>query len=741
MSFSSVIHIEGARQHNLKDLDLDIPRGKLVVVCGPSGSGKSTLAFDIVYAEGQRRYVESLSAYARQFLPQLDKPQVDKIEGLSPAISLEQQSATRNPRSTVGTVTEIHDFLRVFFARLGRPHCPGCGRPIQARTLDEIIADLMALPEGAKLILMAPLVAHQKGTQADRLSKLKAQGFVRVRVDGGVTGLDPLPELEKNKRHTLDLVVDRLVVKPDIRSRLADSVELALSHGQGRLTVSVVGEKADRVFSTRSSCPDCGISVPTPTPQLFSFNSPHRARAPPAPASARWNTTSRRFWPPTRACPCARGPFCPGAASASWPDTRRDLESVGKRHGFTLDTPLADYSPEATQALFFGDRGRVLRGRGQCIGARPVHGADLARRAGPLPAKPALPGLRRGQAAARGPGGQGRGAQHPRILHPAHRAGAFLAGRPDVWRRGGRGGRAAFEGADPPPAVSGRGGPGLPVSGPEHGHPVGRRGPAHPAGRAARIGAGGRDLRARRTEHRPAPPGQRPAPGDLAQPAEPGQHGAGGRTRRGHHQARGPRHRAWARIGLAGRRDRLPGRRGRHDGGRVIPDRQVFARRPGHRAARNAPHAHRPSGPARGPDQQPEEPGLPHPPGLPDLRHGRVRLGKKLAGGGHPVQAPGPGPGHKGGVAGPDRRHRGGGRHRKDRGHRPYPHRPHPALQPRPPTPRSSTRSETSSPPRRTPASAATNPAGSASTSRRPVQACSGDARYGWRCIFLPTSS
>jgi excinuclease ABC subunit A len=366
MLFSPFIHIEGARHHNLKNLSLDIPRDKLVVICGPSGSGKSTLAFDIVYAEGQRRYVESLSAYARQFLPQLDKPQVDKIEGLSPAISLEQQSATRNPRSTVGTVTEIHDFLRVFYARLGRPHCPGCGRPITARTLDEIIADLMALPEGTKIILMAPLVEHQKGTQADRLAKLKTQGFVRVRVDGEIVGLDPLPELEKNKRHNVDLVVDRLVVKPDIRARLADSVELALSHGQGRLVVAVPGDKgekapADRIFSTQSSCPDCKISVPKPTPQLFSFNGPQGA----CPACG--GIGSVEYYEPALLAP-NKGLSLRQGAILPWRNERilarhaKKLESLGERHGFTLDTPLADFSAEAVQALFFGDPGTRYTG-------------------------------------------------------------------------------------------------------------------------------------------------------------------------------------------------------------------------------------------------------------------------------------------------------------------------------------------------------------------------------------------
>ena len=278
MSHSS-IHIEGARQHNLKNLSLDIPRDELVVVCGPSGSGKSTLAFDIVYAEGQRRYVESLSAYARQFLPQMDKPDVDKIEGLSPAISLEQQTTGRNPRSTVGTVTEVYDFLRVFFARLGKMYCPQCGRPIEARAADEIIADILALPEGTKVIIMAPLVELQKGTHLDRFKKLKAEGFVRVRVDGQLYGMEDIPALDKNKKHTIDLVIDRLVIKDGIRGRLADSVELALRYGEGRIIVNEPdkGADGDTLHATESVCPVCKISLPAPSPQLFSFNSPQGA--------------------------------------------------------------------------------------------------------------------------------------------------------------------------------------------------------------------------------------------------------------------------------------------------------------------------------------------------------------------------------------------------------------------------------------------------------------------------------
>ncbi len=356
MTEAPKIHIEGARQHNLKNLTLDIPRDKLVVVCGPSGSGKSTLAFDIVYAEGQRRYVESLSAYARQFLPQMNKPQVDKIEGLSPAISLEQQTATRNPRSTVGTVTEIYDFLRVFFARLGRSHCPSCGRPIQARTADEIIADILALPAGSKLLLLAPLVEHQKGTHADRLKKLKGQGFARVRVGGAVVPLDPMPELEKNKRHSIDLVVDRLVVKDGIRSRLSDSVELGLAQGDGRIIVADhEGKAPDRIFSTASSCPVCKVSVPKPTPQLFSFNSPQGA-CPACSGIGAVEYFEPALLAPNKGLSLAQGGILPWKGERALGRYKPRLEGLGKRYGFTLATPLAELSEAAWQALFFGDK-------------------------------------------------------------------------------------------------------------------------------------------------------------------------------------------------------------------------------------------------------------------------------------------------------------------------------------------------------------------------------------------------
>lgn len=347
------IHIKGARQHNLKNLDLDIPRDQLVVVCGPSGSGKSTLAFDIVYAEGQRRYVESLSAYARQFLPQLDKPDVDLIEGLSPAISLEQGTTSKNPRSTVGTVTEIYDFLRVFFARLGTPFCPKCGRPIQAQTSDEIITSITAMEEGTKFMLLAPLAEHKKGTHAELLTKVKKQGFVRVRIDGEVVSLDPLPELEKNKRHTIDLVVDRLVLKTGMRKRLADSVELGLQYGQGRIIMAVI--KGEEIFfSTEAVCSACQISLPKPSPQLFSFNSPQGA----CPACS--GIGSVEYYEPDLLAPnkglsLKQGAIIPWKKPRVFERFQEDLERLGKAYGFTLNTLLGDFSSQARTKLFYGD--------------------------------------------------------------------------------------------------------------------------------------------------------------------------------------------------------------------------------------------------------------------------------------------------------------------------------------------------------------------------------------------------
>ena len=269
------IKVRGARVHNLKNIDVEIPREKFVVITGVSGSGKSSLAFDTIYAEGQRRYMESLSSYARQFLGLPDKPDVELIEGLSPAIAINQKTTNNNPRSTVGTVTEIYDYLRLLFARIGKPHCPKCGKPVTAQSLDQILAQILKLPEGTRFTLLAPIVNQQKGTHKEIFDRLKTSGFVRVQVDGELRDLDDEIKLAKTKKHSIELVVDRLVIREGIRSRLADSLETALKFGNG-----VVFAKTDNetlTFSEKNACVDCGISLPDIEPQLFSFNSPRGA--------------------------------------------------------------------------------------------------------------------------------------------------------------------------------------------------------------------------------------------------------------------------------------------------------------------------------------------------------------------------------------------------------------------------------------------------------------------------------
>src|SRR5690349_4228444 len=278
------IRVRGAKAHNLKNVNVDIPKDKLVVITGLSGSGKSSLAFDTIYAEGQRRYVESLSAYARQFLGLMEKPDVDLIEGLSPAISIDQKSASRNPRSTVGTITEIYDYMRLLYARAGRPHCPNCGREIQQQTVQEIVDAVQGLPEGSRIMVLAPIIKDRKGEHQKIMEDLRKAGYVRARIDGEVRDLDSPIDLEKYKMHTIEAVVDRLVIHsaeetngtdPD-RTRLADSVETALKLGNGIVLVSIIGGD-EMMFSEHFACPNCGISIGAIEPRSFSFNSPHGA--------------------------------------------------------------------------------------------------------------------------------------------------------------------------------------------------------------------------------------------------------------------------------------------------------------------------------------------------------------------------------------------------------------------------------------------------------------------------------
>ncbi len=350
------IRIRGARQHNLKNLHLEIPRGKLVVITGPSGSGKSSLAFDTLYAEGQRRYVESLSAYARQFLEQMDKPDVDAIDGLSPAISIEQKTTVRNPRSTVGTVTEVYDYLRVLYARVGQPHCPSCGRPITSQTVNQMVDRVLDLGEGTRVEVLAPVVRDRKGEHRALLDELRRAGFVRVRVDGEPRELDEEIVLDKNRRHTIEVVVDRIVVKPPARSRLAEALELALARSEGLALVEVrprEGGRGERlVFSERFACPKCGVSFPEMSPRVFSFNSPHGA----CPACDGLGT--RLAVAPDRVVPDPGKTLAEGAV-APWAGKngvffRQMLQALQKHLGLDLHTPWRDLPEPVRRAVLYG---------------------------------------------------------------------------------------------------------------------------------------------------------------------------------------------------------------------------------------------------------------------------------------------------------------------------------------------------------------------------------------------------
>ncbi len=349
--FSEKIIIQGARQHNLKNIDVELPRNKFVVITGLSGSGKSTLAFDTLYAEGQRRYVESLSTYARQFLERMDKPDVDLIEGLSPAIAIEQKTASHNPRSTVGTVTEIYDYLRLLFARVGTPHCYRCGRPISSQTIDQIVDRVMSLPEGSRAIILAPLVTGQKGSHQELFKRLKKEGFARVRIDGQILDIEEVTELGKTKKHDIDVVVDRLIVKDGFRKRLADSLELALAQSGGLVTVDTPGTEAI-LFNEKSACITCGISYPEFTPASFSFNSPQGAC--PACDGLGWTTELD----PELIIPNPELSLREGAVSV-W--AKRNsmhfiefLEALTKRYGTDIYTPFKDLPQEFQNTIFYG---------------------------------------------------------------------------------------------------------------------------------------------------------------------------------------------------------------------------------------------------------------------------------------------------------------------------------------------------------------------------------------------------
>ncbi|WP_027853987.1 excinuclease ABC subunit UvrA [Marinobacterium litorale] len=346
------ILVRGARTHNLKNIDLEIPRDKLIVITGLSGSGKSSLAFDTLYAEGQRRYVESLSTYARQFLSMMEKPDVDHIEGLSPAISIEQKSTSHNPRSTVGTITEIYDYLRLLFARAGEPRCPDHDLPLAAQTISQMVDQVLAQPEGSKLMLLAPVVQDRKGEQLHTLADLRAQGFVRARIDGIVVDLDEAPALEKNKKHNIEVVIDRFKVRDDLQTRLAESFETALALTDGIATVAWMdGEAEEMVFSSRFACPKCGHSIHELEPRMFSFNNPHGA----CPSCDGLGV--RQYFDPTKVVHDSSLTLSEGAIRG-W-DRRtlyyyQQLKSVGGHYGFDMDTPFNQLSDEHRKVILHG---------------------------------------------------------------------------------------------------------------------------------------------------------------------------------------------------------------------------------------------------------------------------------------------------------------------------------------------------------------------------------------------------
>ena len=352
------IIVKGAREHNLKNIDVELPRDKFVVITGVSGSGKSTLAFDTIYAEGQRRYVESLSAYARQFLEQMEKPDVDSIEGLSPAISIEQKTTSKNPRSTVGTVTEIYDYLRLLFARIGKIFCHRCGREIAPQSVQQIVDRVMQLPERTKLMVLAPLVRGRKGEYKRELRQLQAEGYVRARIDGTILELAEVPDLDKNKKHTIEVVVDRLIMKAGLEGRLADSVETALRLGDGLVLIQVVDGEC-MPFSEKHACMECGLSYMEIEPRLFSFNNPQGA----CPDCSGLGT--RNYFDPDQIVPHADLSLREGAI-APWV-TRRAyyyqqlLEALAQHYGFALDTPYAQLPEEIKKIIMYGSGTEEIR--------------------------------------------------------------------------------------------------------------------------------------------------------------------------------------------------------------------------------------------------------------------------------------------------------------------------------------------------------------------------------------------
>ena len=348
------IVIKGAKEHNLKNIDITIPKDKLVVITGLSGSGKSSLAFDTLYAEGQRRYVESLSSYARQFLGIMDKPNVESIEGLSPAISIDQKTTSKNPRSTVGTVTEIYDYIRLLYARIGVPYCPKCGKKIEKQTIDQIVDSIMKLEEGTKIQILAPVIRGKKGEYKKLIENYQKEGFVRARIDGVVQELTDDIDIDRKKKHDIDIVIDRLVIKEDIRSRLTESIETAMKYADNLVRVDIVGGK-ERLYSGNYACPDCGISFEELSPRMFSFNNPMGA-CPECTGIGYLMKMDEDLIIPDKNLTLYNGVKAFGASTMKKGETMAKMyfEAIGKHYGVDISKPIKDLPRKFLDKILYG---------------------------------------------------------------------------------------------------------------------------------------------------------------------------------------------------------------------------------------------------------------------------------------------------------------------------------------------------------------------------------------------------
>ena len=682
---SDRIVIRGAREHNLKNVDLEIPRDRLVVITGLSGSGKSSLAFDTIYAEGQRRYVESLSAYARQFLEQMEKPDVDSIEGLSPAISIEQKTTSKNPRSTVGTVTEIYDYLRVLYARVGTPHCPQCGQAIAAQTVQQMVDRVRTLPAGTRVVVLAPVVRGRKGEYRKLLFELRRQGFGRVRVNGTVRDLAEEIELDKKRKHTIDVVVDRLVIRDTGAARLADSLETALRLAEGVVVVEVPDGGQAWVFSERLACARCGVSFPEVSPRMFSFNNPYGA----CPACGGLGT--RLELDPDLVVPDPRKSLAKGAL-APWAGResvyfRQTLAVLARKRRFSLDTPWKELS-KATREL-------ILRGTGEDGGFDGVLGGlerryketssedtrlEIERYMSERPCPACGGGRLRPESLAVRVGGR---SIHQVCALTIQEAGGFFDALALGEREQAIARRVLKEIRERLGFLSNVGLEYLTLDR-AAGHALRRRGAADPARDADRVEPGGGPLHPRRAVDRAPPAGQPAAARHAAAAAGPRQHRSRGRARRGDHPGRRPRDRPRA------RRRRAGGLRGRHRdprGDRRGPE-VAHGALPGARAvdpgARRPPRRHRQDadGPRR-PRAQPQGDAGPDPARHLHLHHRRLGLGEVHARQRHPVPGAGPGLPPGPGEAGRARPDRGAPASRQGHQHRPVADRPDAALEPR----------------------------------------------------------